>query len=56
MISFTLSIDEETFDKIRDIEVESKKNKQQIIRQLMQYGFAYIAKEQADKEIKDGRL
>jgi len=55
MISFTLSIDEETFDRIRDIEVETKKNKQQIIRQLVQFGFAHIAKEQAEKEIQELR-
>lgn len=55
MVTITISIKDEQYDIIRDIEVESKKNKSEIIRQLIQYGLAYIEKEKLDNEIS-GRV
>lgn len=51
MVTLTISIDEQTYDRIRDIEVESSKSKQAIIRQLIKYGFAYLEKEKLETEI-----
>lgn len=53
MVTLTISISEEFYDKIRDIQVESGKNKQIIIRQLIKYGFAYIEKEKLEREIRE---
>lgn len=50
MVTLTISIKEEIYDRIRDIEVETEKTKQEIIRQLIQFGFAYCEKEKINKE------
>jgi len=51
MVTLTVSMPDEMYDRIRDIEVETEKTKQNIIRQLIQYGFAYIEKEKLEKEV-----
>ena len=51
MVTLTVSMPDEMYDRIRDIEVETEKTKQNIIRQLIQYGFAYIEKEKLEKKV-----
>lgn len=55
MVTLTISISEEAYDKIRDIQVECGNNKQTIIRRLIQYGFAYLEKEKLEREIRSTR-
>lgn len=56
MVNLSISLKEESYDKIRDIEAGSGKSKQDIIRQLIQYGFAYIEKENLEREIEKRTL
>lgn len=53
MVNFTLSLDDEKYEKIKDMAFELNVNKQEVIRRLVQFGFAWIAQEQLKKELKE---
>lgn len=52
MTNMSICLDDEKYERIRDMADEEKVNKQVIIRRLIQYGFAHLEYQKAQKILK----